>query len=428
MNIIILGTQFGDEGKGKFIDLLAKRADYIARYQGGATAGHTVVIGKKEFIFHLIPSGILHKRKKCIIGNGVVVDPETLLEEIENLRKRGIDVKGRLFISENAHIVMPYHKLLDRVSEVVRKGKRIGTTGRGIGPCYTDKVARTGVRVTDLIDEESLKEKLRTILNEKNQILKKIYHQKEFSYKKVLTEYSSYGRRIKKYVTNTSLLINQAIDKGKSALLEGAQGTFLDIDWGTYPYVTSSHPIVGGALTGLGVGPTKIDRVIGVTKAYTTRVGRGPLPTELSLRLEKRIRERGKEYGATTGRPRRCGWLDLVLLRSAIQINGLDNLVLTKLDVLDELKEIKICTHYKYRGKRIDYFPNSLKVLAQSNPQYETLKGWKRPIVGIKSYKRLPANAKKYVERIKKLLKIKIALVSVGPRRNQTIILDKSLL
>ncbi|MCK4648770.1 adenylosuccinate synthetase, partial [bacterium] len=264
MNIIILGTQFGDEGKGKFVDLLAKKVDYIARYQGGANAGHTVVIGKKEFIFHLIPSGILHKRKKCIIGNGVVVDPETLLEEIENLRKRGIDVKGRLFISENAHIVMPYHKLLDRVSEVVRKGKRIGTTGRGIGPCYTDKVARTGVRVTDLIDEESLKEKLRTILNEKNQILKKIYHQKEFSYKKVLTEYSSYGRRIKKYVTNTSLLINQAIDKGKSVLLEGAQGTFLDIDWGTYPYVTSSHPVVGGALTGLGVGPTKIDRVIGV--------------------------------------------------------------------------------------------------------------------------------------------------------------------
>ncbi len=428
MNIIIVGTQFGDEGKGKFIDLLAKRADYIARYQGGANAGHTVVIGKKEFIFHLIPSGILHKRKKCIIGNGVVVDPETLSEEIENLKRKGISVEGRLFISENAHVVMPYHKLLDKAKEVRRKGKRIGTTGRGIGPCYTDKVARTGIRVADLIDEETLKEKLRKNLDEKNQLLKKIYYQKGFSYKKVLAEYSSYGRRIKRYVTNTSVLLNKAISNRKSILFEGAQGTFLDIDWGTYPYVTSSHPVVGGALTGLGIGPTKIDRVIGVAKAYTTRVGGGPLPTELPKELGERIRERGKEYGATTGRPRRCGWLDLVLLRSAIQINGLGSLILTKLDVLDELKEIKICTHYKYRGKRIDYFPNSLKVLAQSKPQYETLKGWKRPIVGIKSYKRLPANAKKYVERIKKLLKIKIALISVGPRRDQTIILDKSLL
>jgi len=427
MNIIIVGTQFGDEGKGKFIDLLAKRADYIARYQGGANAGHTVVISKNEFIFHLIPSGILRKRKKCIIGNGLVVDPQTLLEEIENLKKRGISVEGRLFISENAHVVMPYHKLLDKVKEVRRKGKRIGTTRRGIGPCYTDKVARTGIRVADLIDEGALKEKLRKNLDEKNQLLKKIYRQKRFSYKKVLAEYSSYGRRIKKYVTNTSLLINQAIDKGKNVLLEGAQGTFLDIDWGTYPYVTSSHPIVGGALTGLGVGPTKIDRVVGVAKAYTTRVGRGPLPTELPKKLEKEIRDRGKEYGATTGRPRRCGWLDLVLLRSAIQINGLDNLILTKLDVLDELKEIKICTHYRYRGRRIDYFPNSLKVLSQCQPQYVTLKGWKKPIVEVKSYKGLPANAKKYVEKIRRLLGIKIALISVGPQRDQTIVLDRTL-
>ncbi len=427
MNIIIVGTQFGDEGKGKFIDLLAKKADYIARYQGGANAGHTVVIGKNEFIFHLIPSGILHKRKKCIIGNGLVVDPQTLLEEIENLRKRKIDVKGRLFISENAHIVMPYHKLLDRVKELRRRGKKIGTTGRGIGPCYTDKVARTGIRVADLIDERAFKEKLRKNLDEKNQLLKRIYHQKGFSYKKVLAEYSSYGRKMKRYVTNTSFLINQAIDKKKSVLFEGAQGTFLDIDWGTYPYVTSSHPVVGGALTGLGVGPTKIDRVIGVAKAYTTRVGGGPLPTELPKRLGERIRERGREYGATTGRPRRCGWIDLVLLQSAIQINGLDSLILTKLDVLDELKEIKICTHYRYRGKRIDYFPNSLKALSQCNPQYEILKGWRESISEIKSYKKLPVNAKKYVERIKKLLGIKIALISVGPQRDQTIILDKSL-
>ncbi len=427
-NIVIVGTQFGDEGKGKFIDLLAKRADYVARYQGGANAGHTVVIDKEEFIFHLIPSGILRKRKKCIIGNGLVVDPQTLLEEIENLKERGIDVEGRLFISENAHIVMPYHKLLDRVSEIARKGKRIGTTGRGIGPCYTDKVARTGIRVADLIDEESFKEKLRKNLDEKNQLLKKIYHQKGLPYKKVLAEYSSYRRKIKKYVTNTSVLINQAIDEGKSVLFEGAQGTFLDIDWGTYPYVTSSSPVAGGALTGLGVGPTKIDRVIGVAKAYTTRVGGGPLPTELPKRLGERIRERGKEYGATTGRPRRCGWLDLVLLRSAIQINGLDSLILAKLDVLDELGEIKICTHYRCRGKRIDYFPNSLKVLSECKSQYEVLKGWREPISGIKNYRRLPVNAKKYVERIKKLLGIKIALVSVGPQRDQTIILDKSLL
>lgn len=428
MNIVIVGTQFGDEGKGKFIDLLAKRADYVARYQGGANAGHTVVIGKEEFIFHLIPSGILHKGKKCVIGNGLVVDPQTLLEEIENLKKRKIDVEGRLFISENAHIVMPYHKLLDKVKELVRKGKKIGTTGRGIGPCYTDKVARSGIRVVDLIDREVFKEKLRKNLDENNRLLKKIYHQKGLSYKKVLTEYSPYRRRIRRYVTNTSLLLNQAIDEGKSVLFEGAQGTFLDIDWGTYPYVTSSSPVAGGALTGLGVGPTKIDRVIGVAKAYTTRVGRGPLPTELPKRLGERIRERGKEYGATTGRPRRCGWLDLVLLRSAIQINGLDILILTKLDVLDELKEIKICTHYRYRGKRIDYFPNSLKVLSQCKPRYETLKGWREPISGIKSYRSLPVNAKKYVERIKRVLGIKIALISVGPQRDQTITLDRSLL
>lgn len=428
MNIVIVGTQFGDEGKGKFIDLLAKRADYVARYQGGANAGHTVVIGKEEFIFHLIPSGILHKGKKCVIGNGLVVDPQTLLEEIENLKKRKIDVEGRLFISENAHIVMPYHKLLDRVSEVARKGKRIGTTGRGIGPCYTDKVARTGIRVADLIDKAAFKEKLKKNLDEKNQLLRKIYHQREFSYKKVLAEYSFYGRRIKKYVTNTSVLLNKAISNRKSVLFEGAQGTFLDIDWGTYPYVTSSSPVAGGALTGLGIGPTRINRVIGMTKAYTTRVGRGPLPTELPERLGKKIRERGKEYGATTGRPRRCGWIDLVLLRSAIQINGLDSLILTKLDVLDELKEIKICTHYSYRGKRIDYFPNSLKVLSECSPQYETLKGWREPISEVKSYKNLPANAKKYVERIKRVLGIKIALISVGPQRDQTTILDRNLL
>ncbi|MCG2676792.1 adenylosuccinate synthase [bacterium] len=426
-NIIIVGTQFGDEGKGKFIDLLAKRADYIARYQGGANAGHTIVINGEQFIFHLIPSGILHKKKKCVIGNGLVVDPQTLLEEIENLKKRGISVEGRLFISENAHIVMPYHKLLDRVSELARKGKKIGTTGRGIGPCYTDKIARTGIRVADLIDEKTFQKKLKKILDEKNQLLRKIYHQKEFSYRKILTEYSSYGRKIKRYVTNTSLLINRAMDKGKSVLFEGAQGTFLDIDWGTYPYVTSSHPVVGGALTGLGVGPTRIDRVIGVAKVYTTRVGEGPLPTEFPKRLGERVREKGKEYGATTGRPRRCGWIDLVLLRSAIQINGLDSLILTKLDVFDKLKEIKICTHYRYRGKRMDYFPNSLKVLSQCQPQYEVLKGWQESISGIESYKKLPPTAKKYVKRIKKLLGIKIALISVGPQRDQTIILDKTL-
>ncbi|MCG2678147.1 adenylosuccinate synthase [bacterium] len=426
-NIIIVGTQFGDEGKGKFIDLLAKRADYIARYQGGANAGHTIVINGEQFIFHLIPSGILHKKKKCVIGNGLVVDPQTLLEEIENLKKRGISVEGRLFISENAHIVMPYHKLLDRVSELARKGKKIGTTGRGIGPCYTDKIARPGIRVADLIDEKTFQKKLKKILDEKNQLLRKIYHQKEFSYRKILTEYSSYGRKIKRYVTNTSLLINRAMDKGKSVLFEGAQGTFLDIDWGTYPYVTSSHPVVGGALTGLGVGPTRIDRVIGVAKVYTTRVGEGPLPTEFPKRLGERVREKGKEYGATTGRPRRCGWIDLVLLRSAIQINGLDSLILTKLDVFDKLKEIKICTHYRYRGKRMDYFPNSLKVLSQCQPQYEVLKGWQESISGIESYKKLPPTAKKYVKRIKKLLGIKIALISVGPQRDQTIILDKTL-
>jgi adenylosuccinate synthase len=427
VNIIIVGTQFGDEGKGKFADLLAERMDYIVRYQGGANAGHTVVVGRNEFIFHLLPSGILHKGTKCVLGNGLVIDPRTLLEEIEYLKAKGIDIAGRLFISTNAHVVMPYHKLLDRAAEVKRKSGKIGTTGRGIGPCYTDKVSRSGIRVADLLDKEVLGEKLRTNLFEKNQLLDKIYHQKSLSYKKIMVEYSSYGRRIKKYVTDTSLLINQAIERGKDVLFEGAQGTFLDIDWGTYPYVTSSQPVAGGALTGTGVGPTKIDRVIGVTKAYITRVGEGPLPTELPHKLEERMRREGREYGATTGRPRRCGWLDLVLLRTAIQVNGLDSLILTKLDVLAGLEDIKICTHYRYRGQRVNYFPNSLKILERCQPQYEVLKSWPEDISHIRNYRKLPANAKRYIERIKELLGIKVVLISVGPERDQTISLDKKL-
>ena len=402
---IVVGTQWGDEGKGKIIDILAEDADIIVRYQGGNNAGHTVVVGDKEFVLHLIPSGILHKGKLCIIGNGVVIDPKALLNEITMLRKKGIKVDGNLLVSELAHVILPYHKVIDK-----RRGAKIGTTGRGIGPCYVDKMARCGIRMVDLINKASLRKKLEANLEGGSS---------EFDFDKIYREYLNYGRKIEKNLANVSLVLNKALSKKKRILFEGAQGTLLDIDHGTYPYVTSSSATAGGALTGTGVGPTKIDKVIGVVKVYTTRVGEGPFPTEFQETLMEKIRHKGKEFGATTGRPRRCGWFDAVIVRHAVIVNGLSEVAVTKLDVLDEMEKIKICTGYKYKGKIFKDFPGDIDILSHSTPVYEEHNGWMRVTSSITRYKDLPENAKKYLKRLSKLLDVKIAMVSVGSKRKQ---------
>lgn len=417
-NSVIVGAQWGDEGKGKVIDIFAAKADYIVRYQGGNNAGHTVVIGRDSFILHLIPSGILHKRKICVIGNGVVVDPRALLEEIEMLKARGIRVDGRFFVSEEAHVILPYHKLLDELKE--EKRKKIGTTKKGIGPCYADKVARSGIRIIDLLEEDTLKEKIRMNLDEKNSILERIYGAEGFDPDSIYREYLDYGRKIKKYICNTKRLLNDAIKAKKRILFEGAQGTLLDVDYGTYPFVTSSNSTAGGASIGTGVGPNKIDKVIGVVKAYTTRVGEGPFPTEFGPELMEEIRRKGKEFGATTGRPRRCGWFDSVVVRHAVMVNGLDELVVTKLDVLDELRTIKICTGYRFGGRLYKDFPASIKALNACKPVYEELPGWLADTTKITSYSRLPVNAKRYLKRLQVLLGTRIVLISVGSERSQT--------
>ncbi len=417
-NIVILGAQWGDEGKGKVIDIFTRKVDFVVRYQGGNNAGHTVVIDNDEFILHLIPSGILHKRKICVIGNGVVVDPRALLEEIKMLKARGIDVDGRLLVSENAHVIFPYHKKLDELKE--EKRKKIGTTKKGIGPCYADKVARSGIRVADLLDEAILKEKLLANLEEKNAILGKIYGVKGFSFDEIYAEYLTYAKEIKKYVANTTVLLNDAIKNNKRILFEGAQGTLLDVDHGTYPFVTSSNSTAGGASIGTGVGPAKIGKVIGVVKAYTTRVGEGPFPTEFTKDLMERIRNKGKEFGATTGRPRRCGWFDGVIVKHSVMVNGMDEIVVTKLDVLDDLESIKICTAYKFEGKIYNEFPSSVRLLAGCEPVYEEFPGWKKDTTRVTSYLQLPKNAKNYLKRMQALLKTKIVLISVGCDRKQT--------
>jgi adenylosuccinate synthase len=417
-NIVILGAQWGDEGKGKVIDIFTRKVDFVVRYQGGNNAGHTVVIDDDEFILHLIPSGILHKRKICVIGNGVVVDPKALLDEIKMLKGRDIDVDGRLFISDNAHVIFPYHKRLDELKE--QKKKKIGTTKKGIGPCYADKVSRMGIRVADLLDEAVLKEKLLGNLEEKNPILDKIYGVEGFSFDTLYAEYLGYASQIKKYVCDTTVLLNDAIKKNKKILFEGAQGTLLDVDHGTYPFVTSSNSTAGGASTGTGVGPTKIGKVIGVVKAYTTRVGEGPFPTEFTKDLMEKIRKKGKEFGATTGRPRRCGWFDSVIVNHSVKVNGIDEIVVTKLDVLDDLDSIKICTAYKFEGKIYYNFPTNGRVLAGCEPVYEELPGWREDTTGVTSYIKLPRNAKNYLKRVQNLLKTRIVLISVGCDRKQT--------
>jgi len=421
---IIVGAQWGDEGKGKIVDLLSEQVDIVARYQGGANAGHTIVIDGEQYILHLVPSGILHENTVCVIGNGVVIDPLALLEEIEFLKSKGISVDGRLWISHRAHLIMPYHKLLDQAKESKDAERKIGTTGRGIGPAYVDKVNRMGIRIVDLLDRDTLKNKLRTNIKEKNEILKKIYEEKEIDVDEIINEYLEFDKKIDPYIKDVSTFLNESLKDGKQILLEGAQGTLLDIDFGTYPYVTSSNPTSGGACAGVGIGPTKIESVLGVIKAYTTRVGMGPFPTEVGEEEDFDLRDLGGEYGATTGRPRRCGWFDAVIANFAVQVNGLDSFALTKLDVLDSLEEIKICVAYKYDGKTMTTFPSEMRILENCEPVYESFPGWQQPTSEIRSYQDLPANAKSYLETIQDLTQTGISIISVGSGREQTILMD----
>ncbi len=423
-NIVIVGTQWGDEGKGKIVDLLAEYADMVVRFQGGNNAGHTMVVDGEQFISHLVPSGILQK-KTCLIGNGVVVDPSVLVEELDKLKNKGIDVGPNLLkISEKAHVIMPYHKQIDLARERMKGDQKIGTTGRGIGPCYEDKASRRGIRFVELIDAEVFKETVHAVLEEKNFYLKHYLSAESLDPESIVDQYQGYAERLAPHVVNISIVMNQAVKAGKQILFEGAQGTHLDIDHGTYPFVTSSNTVSGNACCGAGIGPKEITGVIGIVKAYTTRVGRGPFPTELFDEIGDTIQKKGAEFGATTGRKRRCGWLDTVLLRNAVRLNGLTGLVITKLDVLDGLTSLKICTGYEYNGETLDDFPAALKTLGACKPVFETLPGWSEDISGIRKLEDLPENARRYLDRIEELLETPIDIVSVGPGRNETIIVS----
>lgn len=417
---IIVGAQWGDEGKGKIVDLLSDEIDIVARYQGGANAGHTVVIGEKEYILHLIPSGIFHKHVTCVIGNGVVIDPMALMDEIAMIKSFNIKIEGRLFISHNAHLIMPYHKLLDNIRE--QGANKIGTTGRGIGPAYIDKYMRTGIRVVDLLDRKVLADKLKSNIEEKNQLLSKVYGSAVLDVDAIISEYEEFDKKIDPYVTDTSVYLNTALKKKKNILAEGAQGALLDVDHGTYPFVTSSNPTSGGACTGLGIPPTAVKNIIGIVKAYSTRVGNGPFPTEYTDGIGDRLRTVGHEFGSTTGRPRRCGWLDMVSLKYSLEINGVKEIALTKLDVLDDFDEIKICTGYSIDKRILKSFPSDLQTLQRVEPVYHSYKGWKEKISGAKKYKRLPKQAQRYIEAIEKLSGVPVSIVSVGARRDQTIL------
>lgn len=421
-NIVVIGTQWGDEGKGKIVDLLAEYSDLVVRFQGGNNAGHTMVVGGEQFISHLVPSGIL-QGKICIIGNGMVVDPEVLLQEIEYLTKKGINVgPGQLWISEKAHIIMPYHKALDQVREDTSVKKQIGTTGRGIGPCYEDKAARRGIRFVDLMDP-GFEENVRAVAEEKNFLLKHFFSAAPVDVDDLILKYVSYRERLAPYVADISVIIDKALRLDKRVLFEGAQGTHLDIDHGTYPYVTSSNTISGNACCGSGIGPKRIDGILGIVKAYTTRVGKGPFTTELFNETGDFIQKKGAEFGATTGRKRRCGWLDTVILKNAVRLNSLTGLAVTKLDVLGGLDEIKICTGYLYNGNRIDHFPTSLRVLDACEPVFESVAGWEEDISNIRRYEDLPENTRYYLKRIEALTETAVDIISVGPRRDETIVL-----
>ncbi len=419
---VVIGSQWGDEGKGKIVDLLSREIDIVARYQGGANAGHTIMWGDTTFVLHLVPSGIFHDGVTCVIGNGVVIDPVALLDEIDTIKNLGYDVDERLFISHNAHLIMPYHKRVEEARERARDAGAIGTTGRGIGPAYMDKFARTGIRVVDLLDRDVLRKKLKVAIEEKNAILREIYGADELNVDAIIEEYVEFDKLIDPFVTDTSQYLGQALRDGKHVLAEGAQGSLLDVDFGTYPFVTSSHPTVGGCCTGLGVPPTEIRRVIGIVKAYSTRVGNGPFPTELQDEIGERLRAEGHEYGATTGRPRRCGWLDLVALKYTSLINGYTDLAITKLDVLTGLAEIKACTSYRVDGKSTERFPSEVQTLERVTSQYADFDGWQEDISGLTEFDALPSAATDYLDFISSYLNVPITTVSTGPKRDQTII------
>jgi len=421
---IVIGAQWGDEGKGKIVDLLSAKVDVVARYQGGANAGHTVVFEGKKTILHLIPSGILQKDCVCILGAGMVIDPQKLLEEIAELERGGVSVEGRLFISHQAHLIMPYHKVLDELNERVLGSKAIGVTGRGIGPAYTDKYTRVGIRIVDLLDPVLFREKLDANITAKNRLINELHHEPVLDREAIVNYYIDFDRKIDPLIKDVSIYLNDALDQGKSVLCEGAQGTLLDVDWGTYPYVTSSHPTAGGAITGLGIGPTRINSVIGVVKAYTTRVGSGPFPTEFDQPLADTMRVAGGEFGATTGRARRCGWFDAVIARYSARVNGVSSWALTKLDVLSVLPTIKICVGYEAGGKRYDQFPSESKVVKECTPIYEEWPGWNVPINQARKFNDLPVEARRYVERIENLTSTPVGIISVGSDRSETIIRD----
>ncbi|MBN2260782.1 MAG: adenylosuccinate synthase [Clostridiales bacterium] len=420
---VIVGAQWGDEGKGKVIDYLAKKADLVVRGQGGNNAGHTVVVGDKKYALHLIPSGVLYEDTLNIIGNGVVIDPEGFLKEIDGLNEKGVKT-DHIYISDRAHVVMPYHKEIDRLSEELRGEKKIGTTQKGIGPCYMDKVERTGIRIVDLISD-----KIETIIRErvayKNFLIEKLYESPPLDVDKIVEDYLKYAQRIKPFVRDTGVIVYNALQEGKKVLLEGAQGTMLDIDYGTYPYVTSSHPISGGFAIGSGIGPNMIEEVLGIAKAYTTRVGSGPFVTELFDETGDLIREKGHEYGTTTGRARRCGWFDAVAVRYSARVNGMTSVALMLLDVLSGFEEVKICTGYQYKDQVIMDFPSSLDVLDECEPIYETIKGWDEDITEATTFEELPVNAQRYVRKIEEIINVPVKIISIGPKRSQTIMIGE---
>jgi adenylosuccinate synthase len=426
-NLVIIGAQWGDEGKGKIVDILARDANIVVRYQGGSNAGHTVINERGTYIFHLIPSGILYRGTTCVIGNGVVVDPGALIEEMDRLQPVGISFGKNFAVSQRAHMILPYHKAIDRASEQSKGSRKIGTTGRGIGPSYADKMARIGIRMGDLLNPALFRKKLEENLVEMNWFLERLYKVETFQVDKVFDQYMGYAERLKSYIVDTTTLLNRAINKDKTVLFEGAQGTHLDVDFGTYPYVTSSSSAAGGACTGTGVGPTMIDAVMGIAKAYTTRVGSGPFPTELNDAVGQGLQERGREFGSTTGRARRCGWYDAVVVRHAAQVNGLTSLAVTKLDVLDGCKELKICVGYRHGGVLYKEMPSDLDVLMQCEPVYQRMKGWTASTTGATTYKQLPAEAKRYLARIEELAGCRIDMISTGSKRTETVTLRNPL-
>lgn len=418
---VVIGAQWGDEGKGKIVDLLSDKADYVVRFQGGANAGHTLKFDDKKVVLHLIPSGIFNGDADCVIGNGVVIDPVALVEEIKGVQEMGFSLEDRFFISETAHVILPYHKLLDQLKEKRKGDAAIGTTGRGIGPAYVSKVSRVGIRMVDLLDRDILKEKIEQNLKDINFALENLYNEPVLNVDDLLAELDEAIHALKPHICNTTNLMHEAIRDNKSILLEGAQGTMLDVDHGTYPYVTSSSPSSGGACIGSGIPPTALDKVMGITKAYCTRVGNGPFPTELLDQTGEKLREKGAEFGATTGRPRRCGWLDLVALKYVVQLNGINELTLTKMDVMDGFKEIKVCTSYKLNGEETDVFPLSLDDIEKAEPVYTSLPGWDESIEGITDWDELPDTAKSYIHFIEEYLDVKFTVISTGPKRSETI-------